>query len=225
MRRHCPRCGESGYTKVGSIIAARGRVQRYQCVNPKCQKKYHDSLKLQPVPQRQAYLDIEASQLTASFGHMISWALKDRGGEVHSDYIKRRSLKEEKRIVASLIEALGEVDEVITYYGTRFDVPFVRTRALYHGLEFPGYMSMSHLDLYYVARARMRMHSNRLATVAEFLGIEGKTALKPDIWVRASFGDVEAIEYIHTHNIADVVILEEVHDRLEPFMKGVRRSV
>jgi len=170
-------------------------------------------------------LDIEASQLTATFGHMFSWALKLRKGEVFNDYIKTRTLKEEKRIVRSLIKAFEKVDEVVTYYGTRFDIPFIRTRALYHDLTFPDYMSITHLDLYYVARHRLRMHSNRLATVAEFLGVQGKTPLAPAIWVQASFGDRQAIEYIRDHNIADVVILEGVHDRLEPFMRGVQRSV
>ena len=69
------------------------------------------------------------------------------------------------------------------------------------------------------------MHSNRLGTVADFLGIPGKTALKPEIWVQASFGDKKAIAYIHEHNIADVVILEKVHEKLEPFMRGVQRSI
>lgn len=219
----CPRCSSSNIVKHGSILAARGRVQRFECRS--CTKKFHPPLALQPITRKQGYLDIEASQLTASFGHMFSWALKIRKGVVFSDFIKTRSLKEEKRIVASLIKALTKVDEVVTYYGTRFDIPFIRTRALYHDLEFPQYMMLSHLDLYYVARFRLRMHSNRLATVSEFLGIEGKTALKPEVWVQASFGDKQAIQYIHTHNIADVTILEKVHDRLEPYMRGVQKSV
>lgn len=219
----CPRCASTNHTKAGSILAARGRVQRHECQD--CGKKFHQSLLSLPLTQVQGYLDIEASQLTASFGHMISWALKLRKGVVFSDFIKQRSLKEEKRIVGTLIKAMTKVDEVVTYYGTRFDIPFIRTRALYHDLDFPQYMSLGHLDLYYVARHRLRMHSNRLASVAEFLGIEGKTALKPEVWVQASFGDKEAIKYIHVHNIADVTILEKVHDRLEPFMRGVQRSV
>lgn len=219
----CPRCGSSNVIKHGSILAARGRVQRFECKD--CYKKWHPSLLDQPIVKVQGYLDIEASQLTASFGHMFSWAMKLRKGKILNDYIKARTLKEEKRIVGTLLKALKSVDEVVTYYGTRFDIPFIRTRALYHELEFPEYMSMSHLDLYYVARSRMRMHSNRLATVSQFLGIQGKTPLEPEIWVQASFGDKEAIKYIKEHNIQDVIILEKVHDKLEPFMRGVQRSV
>ena len=220
---NCPRCHSLNTIKHGSILAARGRVQRFEC--KECGKKFHPPLADQPLNRIQGYLDIEASQLNASFGHMLTWALKLRGGEILSDFIKIRSLTEEKRIVKSLIRAMGKVDEVVTYYGTRFDLPFIRTRALYHGLIFPEYMAASHLDLYYVARSRLRMHSNRLGTVADFLGAKGKTNLKPEVWVAASFGDKKAIRYILNHNIADVTILEKVHEKLEPFMRGVQRSI
>lgn len=220
---NCPRCKSRQSVKNGSILAARGRVQRYQCKD--CDKKFHPSLLDLPLTRVQGYLDIESSQLNASFGHMLSWALKLRGGKVFSDFIKVRTLQEEKRIIQSLLQTLNKVDEVVTYYGTRFDIPFIRTRALYHDLKFPEYMSHHHLDLYYVARSRLRLYSNRLAVVSTFLGFPDKTTLKPEIWVQASFGSKEAIKYIHEHNIADVVVLEKVHNVLEPFMRGVSRSV
>lgn len=221
----CPSCGGSRIRRDGSILAARGgRVQRYRCVE--CGKKFHPSLRLQPVQLREAFLDIEASQLTASFGHVISWALKHRGqDEVLYDCIRRRSLKEERRVLRSLLRALQDVDMVYTYYGSRFDIPFLRTRCLYHGLDFPEYLQLYHRDVYYIARGRLRLHGSRLAQVAEFLGIEGKTPLDPNVWVRASFGDKEALRYILEHNIADVEVLEKVYDRLEPYARPVYRSV
>jgi len=220
----CPRCGATtGHTRNGSILSPRGRVQRYQCST--CKKKFHRSLKSIPLREREGYLDIEASQLKASFGHTYSWALKERGGEVLHDSLRHRSLKDEARLLRGLNRALKKFDRIYTYYGTGFDIPFLRTRCLYHGLEFPEYMTLYHTDLYYVVRNRMNLHSKRLASVCEFLGIKGKTPLTPAVWVQASFGDKDALKYIVTHNIEDVKILEKVHERLEPYYQGTRRSV
>lgn len=223
----CPRCGAQNCSKAGSILSARGRVQRYLC--RECHKRFHPSLKSVPLSEKEGYLDIEASQAgrgAGQWGLIYSWALKERGGSVHSDYLRHRSLKDEKRLVASLLRALKRLDRVYTWYGTRFDIPMIRTRALFHGLEFPEYMSLFHTDLYYVARGRLLLSSNRLANVQQFLRLpDEKTPLEPEIWQRAAFGDKKAIAYIHTHNIQDVIVLEQAHERLENYFPGARRSI
>lgn len=219
----CPRCGSMGpFRRAGSVLSPRGRVQRYQCA---CGKKFHRSLRAVPMVLREGYLDIEASQLKASFGIVYSWAIKTRGGEVESDVIRHHSLQGERRLLGALIRALKKYDMIYTYNGTLFDIPFLRTRALRHGLEFPEYMEVYHTDLYFVAKHRLRMHSNRLEAITKFLRIDGKTPLDPDIWVRASFGDKKALREILVHNIGDVVVLEKVHERLEPYYAGTRRSI
>lgn len=219
----CPRCGGATFKRAGSILSPRGRVQRYEC--RECGKKQHPSLKTQPIELREGFLDIEASQLKGNFGHTISWAIKDRGGRVHSDVLKHHSLNDEKRILRSLLRQLKQYDLVYTYYGTGFDIPFLRTRCLYHKLPFPEYMTLYHRDVYFMARGRLSLHSKRLEAVAEFLGITDKTRLDPAIWVAAGFGDKDAYDYIHEHNVADVEVLEKVHEILEPFYLGTRRSI
>lgn len=214
--------------KTGSILAARGRVQRYEC--RECGKKFHPSLKTQPMELREGYLDIETSQAgrgAGQWGIVYSWALKDRGGEILSDVMKERTLKEEKRIIASLIKALKNFDMVYTWYGTGHDIPILRTRAVKHGLRFPEYMELYHTDLLYVARHRFKLSSNRLENWCKFLGIPEKnqTPLDPDVWIQASFGDRKAFKHILQHNIEDVIALEKVHVVLEPYYRGVRKSV
>lgn len=219
----CPRCGGTDLRRCGSILLARGmrRAQRWECKS--CRKRFHEA------PQaslREAYLDIEASQLNATFGYVISWALKIRGDpNVRHAIIKSRSLRSEKRVLRDLLRALKDVDVVYTYYGSRFDIPFIRARCLYHSLEFPSYLEKYHRDVYYLAKRSLKLHSTRLAAVAEFLGIEGKTLVAPSTWVAAAFGDKNALWYILDHNIRDVIVLEEVHRRLEAFERPVYRSI
>lgn len=180
---------------------------------------------------RIGFLDIESSHLKANIGIMLSWSLKIRGvDEVLHDYITREEAvdwdKRDRRIVGSLLEALEDVDMVVTYYGTGFDIPFMRTRMLYWGHKDPlAYGDLFHKDLYYVARGKLQLHSNRLAVVTEFLDIEGKTKLPPETWAKAQLGYEDAIAYVVEHNDEDVIILEEAFEILKPYSKITRRSV
>jgi uncharacterized protein YprB with RNaseH-like and TPR domain len=173
-----------------------------------------------------AYVDIEATNLDADFGQILSYAIKPQGKQhVIAAVIQARTLDDEKLLLEQFLADIKQFNCWSTYYGTGFDIPFLRARCMYHGLSFPGYGSARHYDLYYVARARMKLASRRLQRVSEFLGIEGKTPLRGEIWVKASLGDKEALKYILDHNIEDVRVLEKVHARLEPFMKPIRRSI
>lgn len=175
---------------------------------------------------RAAYLDIECTNLDADFGQILSYAIKPQGQvRVISALIEARTLDDEKKLLEKFIEDIAPFNVWITYYGTGFDIPFLRARFMYHGLSFPGYGAARHIDLYYVARGRMKLTSRRLARVSEFLGIEGKTPLKGDMWVRAALGDRQALGYVLDHNIADVEVLEQVHARLEKYMRPIRRSI
>lgn len=223
----CPRCTGFDIFKHGSILSSRGRVQRYECRT--CHKKFHPSLKMVPLVEREGFLDIECSQLKSSFGHIYCGCLKERGDpKIQVFQLKQRTLRSEGAMLRDLVQALRKFDRIYTYYGTRFDIPFMRTRCLYHGIEFPEYMQLYHTDLYFVARNRLAtLHSKRLEAVCKFLGIEGKTPLDSEVWVKACFNDTfdEAMRYIIEHNKGDVVILEKLLDRIEPFFRGTNRSV
>lgn len=176
---------------------------------------------------RIGYLDIEASQLCADFGICYSWYIKEQGTD-HYDYsyVTREELLDgtlDKRVVYELIEAMNKYTLIYTYYGSRFDIPFLRTRALVHNLKFIPRGEVQHRDLYYLARRVLKLSSNRLENVCRILGIEGKTHIDQRFWVLANTGNKEAIEYICDHNKADVDILELAHLRLAEFESMGRR--
>ena len=181
------------------------------------------------------YLDIESSNLVADFGIMLSWSLKLRDEkEVMVDVITKKDLEErlpdgrgayDYRINKSLIEALNKIDTVIGYYSTKFDIPFVRARCERNGIEFPHYSKLHHIDCYYIAKRTLKIHSRRLASVAEHLQIKGKSPVKAEIWLDARYGDKKALEYIKIHNINDVLVLEKVHKRLERYTLPATKAV
>lgn len=176
-----------------------------------------------------AYLDIEASDLRANWGHMLSWSIKYRNdNNIRHDIITKEEFYDfsfDRRILETLLEELKNVDIVVTYYGTRFDIPFIRTRSDFYGLEFPKYGSIYHWDLYYKVRRLYKLHRNSLSVATKFFGIEGKTPVSGDVWMKAKYGDPESLEYVLEHNDEDVIILEELHNKLWRYSKWIRKSI
>ena len=179
--------------------------------------------------ERVAFFDIETSHLKANIGIMLNWSVKYLSGELKHDCITRKEAidpdRQDKRIVQTLIRELENADLVVTYYGTGFDLPFIRTRAEILGLDFPGYAHLKHFDMYYLVRAKLQLHSNRLAVATETLGIEGKTALPPAIWQKARLGDKDALAYAAEHCDEDVLILERLYERLKKYSRMTRKSI
>jgi hypothetical protein len=175
------------------------------------------------------YLDIEASQLTANFGWMYSWCIKDQdSNKIHYAVVTRKEIIDgvlDKRIVQELVNKMKEYTMIYTYYGTRFDIPFIRTRAVFWGIDYPPHGEVEHKDLYYLARYKLRLHSNRLECVCDLMGIKGKTHLEPKYWVAANTGNEKALEYILVHNKYDVIILEKMHKKLAEFETKNRRYI
>jgi uncharacterized protein YprB with RNaseH-like and TPR domain len=174
------------------------------------------------------YFDIEADGLKANFATLLSWCIKDKGGEVHSSVITKEELFDgtvDKRIVREFCEKMSEYKILVGYYSTRYDLPFMRSKALHHGLDFANYGDVYHWDLYYTVRNKLCLHRNSLALACDYLDINGKTPLKSSIWRKAKYGDEEALKLVLEHNIGDVEILEELHDKLEFSRKWIRTSV
>ena len=181
--------------------------------------------------ERVGFLDIETSNLDANFGMMYSWCIKSRGsskrniqwGLMRTNNFKKGFL--DTRVVKELSAELREYDRIITYYGTRFDVPYIRTRAARWGMSICEYGSLWHSDLYYIVRNKYKFNSNRLNTVANFLQLESKTPIDNEHWINAHFGDTEGLEYILKHNKKDVIVLEDLFNVVLPHMAYRRTSV
>lgn len=187
--------------------------------------------------------DIETSNLKANFGIMLSWAIYyPQTGETIYDHITPGDIRKgtkDARIVSSACDELRGCDRVITHYGTRFDIPFVRTRALYwkrkrdansYEFSFPGYGEVYHTDVWRIAKAKLCLHSNRQGAIGEtILGYDEKTRIHPDIWLDMSYGNPKqrqaAIEYIIDHNVKDVSQLAGNFEALLPYVHLRRTSI
>lgn len=183
--------------------------------------------------QKVGYLDIEATDLNANSAWMLSWAVKTRGFNAGFDNIVYNDIfirpgkvnrAFDKRITAELLEVMAEHTVLVTYYGTGFDLPFIRTRAMMLDLKFPKVKTIAHIDLYYHVRGKMSLNKNSLAMATKALDISGKTHLDFAYWKLAGMGDEETMQKLIKHNVEDVKILESLHKKLEPLITFKRSA-
>jgi len=117
-------------------------------------------------------------------------------------------------------------------HNSRFDIPYIRTRALKWGLDdrFPAYGQLYHTDVWRIARTKLKLHSNRQGSVASGIGeIDIKTKIHPHTWLTMQFGTPQersdAIAEITEHCCLDVEQLATNYRRLAPFVREGRRSI
>ncbi len=182
-----------------------------------------------PDTERCGYLDIEASNLHANWGIVLTYVIKVKGEDTfYQKTVTRNELRHclDKKVMEQCLKDLAKFDRIYTFYGTGFDVKFLRTRAIALGLEFPEYGYLFHNDVYYMARNRLCLNSNRLDNVCMALfGETTKTRLTPKYWTRALMGDKESLEYIAEHCRQDTIELERVHNALVGYSKQNDTSV
>jgi uncharacterized protein YprB with RNaseH-like and TPR domain len=169
--------------------------------------------------------DIEASSLTADFGIILTFGSKLVGtGKVEvlriDDYFDagRDLVKAEKRMLKDISKRMLDSDCWLGHYACYFDVPFINSRLLYHGLPvLPANFAL--IDTWRISRNRLKLRSNRLHTVQEFLRLEeSKNAILPEQWIKALGGHKPSLAYIVEHNRRDVAVLEEAYMKLRPLV-------
>lgn len=175
-----------------------------------------------------AILDIESTGLKADWGFMICACLKEvkadsLNGKIHtfrSDNYKSQWTDE--KLTKDLVEKMNEFDLIIHWYGSMFDIPFINSRALRHGLTPPA--RNFRRDLCFVSRGSLALTSNGLANVSRFmLGKTGKTRTDYDMWLGAMRGQKKATDYIVDHCEKDVIETEKLYKKFQPILGKLRR--
>lgn len=169
--------------------------------------------------------DIEATGLNSDFGTVLCIGYKwfDEA-DVHvisiTDYKNAfdEDPTDDSRVIRDFLKVYETADLTVTYYGTGYDRKMLYAKLLEHGMAIPANIPM--VDLYWTVKSNLALSRKRLATVAEFLGLETqKTAVLGKVWKRASAGHRPSIRYIIEHCVADVKVLEEAYVKLRPLVR------
>lgn len=178
------------------------------------------------------FLDIETFTFSfkADMGFMLTYCIKDLDGKVHTNKItaKECNLKKDwdKRLMKDLIKDLKGYTRVIGHYSTFFDLPFLRTRALFYDMDFPVYKEIYHTDTYFLLRGKFSLRSKSLKHSCKVFGISAKdTPFQFDTWYNAAKGNEKYINEVLQHNIEDVESTELLWKKIQRFSQVNKRSI
>jgi len=182
------------------------------------------------------FFDIETSNLKATYGFVFSYAIKvadeeklNGGQRIYSGLITPEDMKNgnfDRRLIKQCCYDLRKFNMIVTYYGKKFDIPFLRTRAILYGLDFPLYKEVLHTDCWQIVKNRLKLHSNKLEVACDFFSIPAKAhKLSPKIWFQASLGHEKALKHIMKHNIEDVISTEKIYKLVCPYYQKTRTSI
>lgn len=188
---------------------------------------YSCYLKEKPERERTAIIDIETSNLDADYGIVLTWCLKPLGKDkIISGVITPEDIKigrhgdEDRRVVKDCIAAMAGFDKLIGYYSKRFDLPYLRARALHMNLNFPFFGSIQHVDVYDIVKSRFKMSRKRQEVACRFLlGHTDKTHFDGSIWRDAARGDKKALKQVLEHNIYDCTDLEKLYMKIREYAR------
>ncbi|MHA2136308.1 MAG: ribonuclease H-like domain-containing protein, partial [Candidatus Thorarchaeota archaeon] len=142
-------------------------LEHYNCFMDEVADGMEHDWKNAPIPDKIGYFDIETTDFKANIGMMLCYCILDNDtGEILERTIDgvtdmtsyRKFVKEmDKDVITQMVEDLRKFDRVITYYGTRFDIPFARTRSMFWKLDFPEFQELTHTDVYYMVRSKLKL--------------------------------------------------------------------
>lgn len=115
------------------------------------------------------------------------------------------------------ISVLNEADETVSHNGDSFDITWIRTRCLKHGIPMmPSYVS---IDTCKAARGAFRFNSNRLNYLGQFLGIGQKLHTGFELWKKIVLeDDPKALDQMVKYCKQDVLLLEKVWGKLNSYV-------
>jgi DNA polymerase elongation subunit (family B) len=179
------------------------------------------------------FIDIETSpNIVASFqtGYNISIP--------HGNIIKERQIlcaawkfengkvdgikwdgKSDKKVVKACIDVMATADQIVGQNHRRFDLKWIRTRALHHRIPMPPvYKTVDTLTLF---KRYFNFNSNRLDYVSKFLTGEGKLPTDMQLWLDILIkNDQKQLEYMFKYNKVDIAKTEEVYKIIRPYVES-----
>lgn len=121
--------------------------------------------------------------------------------------------QDDKFLLEQFIEVLNEADLIVAHNGERYDLKFIKTRAIYQGLEM--LIDYPQFDTLKVAKKKFNFNSNKLDYISEYLGFENKIKTEMKLWDDIIFNKCpKAMDKMIEYCNMDVILLEKVYNRL-----------
>lgn len=153
---------------------------------------------------------------------ILSWSAKWLGDDkiMYDDVYGQKNLRDDKRIVKSLVELIDEADIVVGHNSDSFDVKVMNARIIKNGLKPPS--SYKRMDTKKMAKKHFRFLSNKLQYLTDSLCTTYKKSSHGkfpgfSMWKECLKGNKEAFQEMKEYNILDVTSLEELFVQMLPW--------
>ena len=147
----------------------------------------------------------------------ISWKWEGEEGVHCIDWGLKKQC--DKKLIKKFVKELDRADESVGHNSDRFDLKWIRGRALVHDILMrPNYQT---IDTLKVSKSLFNLPSHKLGEIAKYLGLDAKgdpggLSTWDDIIQRK---DSEALERMKDYCNQDVVVLEQVYNKMKAYSK------
>lgn len=121
--------------------------------------------------------------------------------------------QDDKTMLIEFLKVANEADEMVHHNGDHFDLPWFKTRCLFHGLiPLPEYKCADTLQW---ARRKLYFNSNKLNYIAKYLGLGSKIKTEFGLWKEIVLNKCpKSMKLMSDYCKRDVILLEQVWKRL-----------
>ncbi|MEM5852865.1 MAG: ribonuclease H-like domain-containing protein [Candidatus Aenigmatarchaeota archaeon] len=171
------------------------------------------------------FLDIECTNNKADIGHLVAVGII-KGNKKEVKFVEDEA--DEKEVLAWLKEELKGCEMVITWYGSKFDIPFILSRAVVNGLDLSELSKIPSLDLCEFFRKNFLFSKNSLSEIAKILNIpknneiSGKDVLK--LYMKSTRGDEKSKKMIIEHCLNDLEVMEKIFEKISPYLNSSTKN-
>jgi DNA polymerase elongation subunit (family B) len=125
---------------------------------------------------------------------------------------------DDKKMLEKFASVINTADEVIGHNSDNFDIKWVRTRCIYHGI--PMTHEIKSIDTLKAGRGKFRFNSNKLDYLGKYLGVGEKMETGGfDLWKDIILkNSKKALTKMVSYCKQDVVLLEKVFQKLNPYI-------
>lgn len=125
----------------------------------------------------------------------------------------------DKKLLTKFIKELDKADEIVAHNGDRFDIKWIRTRAMFHNI--PMRHSYNMIDTLKLSKSLLKMPSNTLAECCKYFNL----TIKKDPGGMQTWIDIvanksqEALDRMIDYCDGDIESLESFYQKIKPYAK------